>query len=250
MKNTVALYTFYEKNGIVRDFVLYYLEELKKEISDIIVIVNGKLSPEGRLKLEKIGVDILVRENKGLDFGAWKAGIEYVGWEKIRKLDGLLLCNCTCYGPVYPFKEIFDAMAKKDCDFWGINRHPEMDVYLIPNDPCSKVKEHIQSYFLFFKPHLLKSNHFNLISPSRDDPMPVVMTEGLMLQKICLCSTNCGTADYIEDGKNGFVFQSENAWLKKLCILSIILKILIQLGFSVVNFTKNILHLRFLKKIF
>ena len=50
-----------------------------------------------------------------------------------------------------------------------------------------------------------------LISPSRDDPMPVVMTEGLMLQKICLCSTNCGTADYIEDGKNGFVFQSENA---------------------------------------
>lgn len=50
-----------------------------------------------------------------------------------------------------------------------------------------------------------------IITPSRDDPMPVVMTEGLMLQKICLCSTNCGTADYIEDGKNGFVFQSENA---------------------------------------
>lgn len=61
-------------------------------------------------------------------------------------------------------------------------------------------------------PELMKlyQNMDVLIAPSRDDPMPVVVTEGLMLKKICLCSSNCGTADYIEDGKNGFVFESEN----------------------------------------
>lgn len=50
-----------------------------------------------------------------------------------------------------------------------------------------------------------------VVSPSRDDPMPVVMTEAMMLSKICICSSNTGTSDYIIDGKNGFVFKNEDA---------------------------------------
>jgi len=50
-----------------------------------------------------------------------------------------------------------------------------------------------------------------VVSPSRDDPMPVVMTEAMMLSKICICSSNTGTAEYIKDGENGFVFQNKNA---------------------------------------
>ena len=46
--------------------------------------------------------------------------------------------------------------------------------------------------------------------PSIDDPMPVVATENFMLGNICLCSKNTGTATFIQDKKNGFVFESEN----------------------------------------
>lgn len=49
-----------------------------------------------------------------------------------------------------------------------------------------------------------------LVVPSIDDPMPVVATEAFMLKKICLCSSNTGTASYINDKKNGFVFKSGN----------------------------------------
>lgn len=49
-----------------------------------------------------------------------------------------------------------------------------------------------------------------LIVPSRDDPMPVVATEAMMYGKPCLCSSSVGTAAYIENGKNGFIFESEN----------------------------------------
>lgn len=49
-----------------------------------------------------------------------------------------------------------------------------------------------------------------VLSPSRDDPMPVVMTEAMMMSKICVCSDCTGTADYIENQQNGFVFESEN----------------------------------------
>jgi O-antigen biosynthesis protein len=50
-----------------------------------------------------------------------------------------------------------------------------------------------------------------VVSPSRDDPMPVVLAEAMMLSRICICSTNTGTASYIKDGYNGYVFQSEDA---------------------------------------
>lgn len=49
-----------------------------------------------------------------------------------------------------------------------------------------------------------------IIAPSRDDPMPVVLTENMIIGNICMCSDHTGTADYIESGENGFVFQSEN----------------------------------------
>lgn len=54
-----------------------------------------------------------------------------------------------------------------------------------------------------------------LVLPSLDDPMPVVATEALMLEKIVLCSDTTGTSYYLENGKNGFIFKSENA--EELC---------------------------------
>ncbi|WP_297417352.1 glycosyltransferase [Clostridium sp.] len=49
-----------------------------------------------------------------------------------------------------------------------------------------------------------------VVSPSRDDPMPVVMTEAMMMSKICICSDHTGTASYITDSENGFIFENEN----------------------------------------
>lgn len=49
-----------------------------------------------------------------------------------------------------------------------------------------------------------------LIAPSRDDPMPVVATEAMMFGKPCICSSAVGTASYIENGINGYIFESEN----------------------------------------
>lgn len=46
-----------------------------------------------------------------------------------------------------------------------------------------------------------------VILSSIDDPMPVVLTEAMMLYKIVLCSDQTGTASYINDGVNGFVFN-------------------------------------------
>lgn len=48
------------------------------------------------------------------------------------------------------------------------------------------------------------------VSTSRDDPMPIVITHGLMFSKTCLCSSAIGHAQLLQDGFNGLVFESES----------------------------------------
>lgn len=48
----------------------------------------------------------------------------------------------------------------------------------------------------------------SVVLPSIDDPMPVVLTEGLMLSKLVICSDHTGTASLIRHGESGFVFES------------------------------------------
>ncbi len=49
-----------------------------------------------------------------------------------------------------------------------------------------------------------------LVCPSREDPMPVVVTQAMMHGKVCVISENVGQAEFILQQKNGFVFPSED----------------------------------------
>ena len=58
-----------------------------------------------------------------------------------------------------------------------------------------------------------------VICCSRDDPLPVVVTESMILQKVSICSEHTGTAAYLQDGVNGFVCKNEDVedLKKKIC---------------------------------
>ena len=61
-----------------------------------------------------------------------------------------------------------------------------------------------------------------IICSSRDDPMPVFITEALMLSKICICSENTGTASLLKDGVNGFIFKDNDFEQLKEKIITVI----------------------------
>ena len=153
-----CIYFIYDKNGIIDDYILYQLNDLRVNISFLHCVINGKLTPDGRKALEKIADEIYVRENKGNDIGAYKAALEYIGWQKLSGFDELVLMNNTCFGPVYPFKEAFDWAKQRDVDIWGLTWDLNTDLvghknYLHYND--SKI--FIQSYFLTLRKPLLGS---------------------------------------------------------------------------------------------
>lgn len=49
-----------------------------------------------------------------------------------------------------------------------------------------------------------------MICPSREDPMPTVAAEAMMHSVPCILSDAAGTAEYVRDGVDGFVFPSED----------------------------------------
>ena len=157
----VAIYFFYDKDGIVDGYVDYFLEDLKKNLDRLIVVCNGKLTSEGRKKFSKYTIEIIVRENKAFDVWAYKEGIEYIGWDNLKNYDELIMLNMTIMGPIYPFKEMFDEMdSRKDLDFWGITKF-----HKFPVDPWGLIQygyipEHIQSHFIAVRKPMLKSYEF------------------------------------------------------------------------------------------
>ena len=158
---SVAIYFFYDKDGVVDRYVDYFLEDLKKNLDRLIVVCNGKLLPEGRKLFLKHTNEVIVRENEGFDVWAYKEGIEYIGWDNLKDYDELVMLNMTIMGPLYPFKEMFDEMdSKKELDFWGITKY-----HKYPKDPWGLIKykyipEHIQSHFIAVRNPMLSSYEF------------------------------------------------------------------------------------------
>ena len=49
-----------------------------------------------------------------------------------------------------------------------------------------------------------------VVCPSKQDSLPIVLTEGMMHEKICIVSKNSGTASFITEGLNGFLISPDN----------------------------------------
>ncbi len=59
--------------------------------------------------------------------------------------------------------------------------------------------------------HRLLEESDLLILPSREDPMPTVAAEAMMHSLPCIVSDHAGTAGYLTDGLDGFIFKSEDS---------------------------------------
>lgn len=153
----LLIYCIYDKDGIVDDYILYFLNSMRSICEEICVVVNGNLSEQSKIKLEKFVQKVIVRENIGFDSSAYKTALETYGFDKIKTYDELILANDTVYGPIYDIGEVFsEQSANEKIDFWGITRHPKLSKTFANQ----QTYPHIQSYFLVFKNTILSSKEF------------------------------------------------------------------------------------------
>ncbi|CDZ76239.1 Rhamnan synthesis protein F [Legionella massiliensis] len=156
----LGILCFFDEFGIVDQYVTYLLADLTKNFSDTLIVVNGKLEPKERQKLEFFGT-VIERENQGFDVWAYKHALSHIGWNKLNDYDEVILFNNTMMGPVYPFSESFEKMDTQDLDFWGITSYFKQD-----SDPFGTIKyghipDHIQSYFIAVRKSLFSAKAFH-----------------------------------------------------------------------------------------
>lgn len=155
----LGIFVFYDKQGIVDRYVKYLLDGLKRHLSRLVIVCNGFLTDDGRHTLSKYSQEIYVRENTGFDAMGYKLAMTlYLGWDQVEQFDEILLFNDTFYGPIFPFSEMFDAMEKKQCDFWGITCEKRFNDYLFGTDTITPT--HIHTYFCVYRKSAVISDAF------------------------------------------------------------------------------------------
>lgn len=61
-----------------------------------------------------------------------------------------------------------------------------------------------------------------LICSSRDDPMPIVVTEAMLMAKLIICSENTGSAAILRADHSGFVYEKDDPELLCRCIQQVL----------------------------
>lgn len=157
--NRLCIYFFYDKDGIVDDYVAYYLEKMRNFCREICVVVNGNLTGESKQKLLSLCNKLIIRENSGFDAWAYKEALYSYGLENIANVfNEVLFNNFTCFGPIGSFEPMFSKMENSVCDFWGHCRYYPSRGQKVGGQP---IPEHLMSYFIVFRKNILTSEYFS-----------------------------------------------------------------------------------------
>lgn len=139
-----CVYAHFDRDGIVDEYVRYYLACLQDVVQHIEFVTVSELVDESLHALVSMGIHVTQRENLGYDFVSYRVGL---GALDLSSFDEVIICNDSVYGPLFDLKNIFLGMEADQCDFWGITESDE-------------IATHLQSYFLVFRKPVLDDESF------------------------------------------------------------------------------------------
>lgn len=157
----LLLFVHYNPWETLSSYVIHTLKQMHLLFRKVVFISNSKLPESARSALEGYCHLIMVRQNRGFDFGAWKDALLQEGWEALAAYDSLTLMNDTCFGPFFDLSPVFASLEADNCDFWCITNHKKSASGIPgPHNQSLPVPEHAQSYFITFKQPVVQSKVF------------------------------------------------------------------------------------------
>ena len=157
--NRGIVYFHFDSHHQVRDYVVHALASLRPHAEHILVVSNSPVDDAGRARLEASCDEILERPNAGLDVGAYRAGLEHLGWDRLADFDELILTNHTYYAPLRPWGEVLTRAANwGDISFWGMTEHATMRPH--PFLAQRELPRHLQSHWIAVRRRLLTDPAF------------------------------------------------------------------------------------------
>ena len=144
----LCLFVSYTPKPKVKSYVAHYIQALKNQGIDVILILNTDF-PE--LPIENLAYNpnisgLCIRENKGFDFGAWSQVMAQVN---STNFDRIYWVNDSLFGPlkINLFDAMIDRIKQSKSDLVGLTKN-------------GAGEEHLQSFFLVFNKRLLENSIF------------------------------------------------------------------------------------------
>ena len=157
--NRGLVYFHFDPHHQVRDYVLAALSSLRPHADHVLLVSNSPIGDADRARLEPCCDEILQRPNEGLDVGAYRAGLEHLGWERLADFDELILTNHTYYAPLHPWEEVLTRAAGwEGVSFWGMTEHAAMRPH--PFLARRELPRHVQSHWIAVRRGLLTAPDF------------------------------------------------------------------------------------------
>lgn len=120
--NRLGIFSIFDKDGVLDETTCQTIQNLRKSVSDLVVVINGSLLSPYLERLSLLADHVLTRPNLGYDSGAYKDVLFHsFSPDSLSEYDELVLCNDTFFGPFIPFSDIFKKMKNAPCDFWGLH---------------------------------------------------------------------------------------------------------------------------------
>ena len=111
-KNKICIFSHFDKNNIIDDNTIFYLQKLSIIANIIFVSTSEKLNNNNISKLKTLCNTVIIKENNGYDFGAWKSGLNILS-ENLFDYDELILCNDSVVGPLFDLEPISTKRKRK-----------------------------------------------------------------------------------------------------------------------------------------
>ena len=133
----LAMLSHYDRDGIIDDYVLAYLEALSKLGADICFITAVEDAKELE-KVRKCVFSIIIKNDAGRDFGSWYLALKTLDPETLAAYDYVVFVNDSIYFPIAEPNEFFAWMQHSKLNLLGLTDSRALDIY------------HVQSYWLAF----------------------------------------------------------------------------------------------------
>jgi len=145
----IVLFMHFDRYGRVGQQVLEYLREFAASGRSVVFITNaGRLTDQAMAQLRTICAAIIIRRNRGYDFGAWAEGISHFNLP-LAETQELILANDSVFGPLRPITGLLERLNYNQADIWGLTE-------------SWQYRYHLQSFFMAFGAASLRDPAFKI----------------------------------------------------------------------------------------
>ncbi|MDM8353758.1 rhamnan synthesis F family protein [Brevundimonas diminuta] len=114
----LVLFAHYDPQAVIDPHVVYQVKALERAGCAVAFITSVKDSKELSQIVPHVR-DVLIKTDAGRDFGSWDLAIKALKSE-LASFGSVIWMNDSTYFPLFDPKPMFQTMANRGADFWGI----------------------------------------------------------------------------------------------------------------------------------